>query len=333
MAYSDYSATTPQENGNGETPNSTPPKKDNRKLIYGILIAALMATWGYLIYDNNKNNESIAGYQKQTAASDSERNVLQVEYNGALQRMDSLTGINTQLTGSMSQQKSEIDSLKAQIERIRREDNGDLTRAKGLIDKLNNQVTALSTQIEALKRENTTLTESNETLSLQRDTLMVQNKQVADSLQSSVAENKRIVDVASTLRAVNVQVQAIDAKGNNTKRAPKADLLRISFTIEENRIAASGEKTIYLVVTSPDGRVISNPAQGSGTFQTRDDGEKVYTEMQTINYTQGEKQQVSFNWRMGSQYQPGNYTVELYDNGYKIGEGATTLQKSGFLGL
>ncbi|ANI89945.1 hypothetical protein A9P82_11985 [Arachidicoccus ginsenosidimutans] len=329
MAYTNYPSATPQES---DAPQNKPPK-DNRKLIYGILIALLLLTWGYIIYDHSKSNQEIAGLQLQKTNSDSAKEAIQVEYNDALRRMDSLTGSNTQLQGTLAQQKSEIDNLKAKIEQIRKEDNGDLTRAKNLIDQLNGKVNDLYTQIAALQKQNDTLTANNHVLASQRDTLIVQNKTVSDSLQAAAAENQRIIDEASTLHASNFGVEAINAKGDETTKAKKADLLRVFFTIDENKIAPSGPKDLYVIITGPDGRVISIPSQGSGTFQTREDGQKVYTNLQSINYTQGQKQKVSFDWSMGSRFQAGDYKIEVYNNGYKIGEGVKTLKKSGFLGL
>ena len=52
MSYSNYPSST-SANQPAEQP------KDNRKLIYGILIAALVGTWGYIIYDKNKSGEKI----------------------------------------------------------------------------------------------------------------------------------------------------------------------------------------------------------------------------------------------------------------------------------
>ena len=48
MSYSNY----PSASSANPQPQQQP--KDNRKLIYGILIAALVGTWGYIIYDKNK---------------------------------------------------------------------------------------------------------------------------------------------------------------------------------------------------------------------------------------------------------------------------------------
>jgi hypothetical protein len=36
---------------------------DNRKTIYGILIAALVLTWGYIFYDKSQTKETIIGLE------------------------------------------------------------------------------------------------------------------------------------------------------------------------------------------------------------------------------------------------------------------------------
>ncbi|MDE1190659.1 MAG: hypothetical protein PW786_00715 [Arachidicoccus sp.] len=334
MAYTNYPSANPQPS---QEPNQNENKDSMKKWIYGILVAALLGTWGYLIYSKIESKQEIAGLHVQQQVADSSRNAIQIEYNDALRRMDSLSGSNTQLQGNLAQQKDEIDKLKSQIEQIRKEDNGDLTRAKKLIDELNGKINDLSAQVAQLKRENATLTASNQTLTSQRDTLITQNKVVSDSLQKTAAENQRIVDEASTLHASGFTIAALQIKGDKeeaTTKAKKADLLRISFTIDENKIASTGPKDLYVIVTGPDGHVISVPSQGSGTFNTREDGQKVYTNLQTINYTQGKRLPVSFDWKLdNTKFQPGSYKIEVYNNGYKIGEGTETLKKSGFLGL
>lgn len=332
------------ENTNYPSANPSPqppspeqnPKDKNKKIILGVLIALLLATWAYIIYDHSHKNQEIAGLQYQTTASDSAKSAIQVEYNDALKRMDSLTGSNTQLQGTMAQQKQEIDELKKKIENIRDENNGDLSKAKSLIEELKGKVNGLYAQVAALKQENEHLTASNQTLASERDTIAVQKQRVSDSLNLvNIAKNK-ILDEASTLHASNISIEAIQVKGDKeseTTRAKKADLLRVNFTIDANRVAPSGPKDLYIIVVAPDGRVVSIPSQGSGTFQTREEGQKVYTNMQNISYVQGERKKVSFDWDQGGRYQTGDYKIAIYNNGYKIGEGDKTLKKNGFLGL
>jgi hypothetical protein len=75
------------------------------------------------------------------------------------------------------------------------------------------------------------------------------------------------------------------------------------------------------------------PSNRSGSFTTRDEGEKVYTKLVNVEYNQGEALKVSFDWKPEvGKYAEGDYKVRIYQNGYKIGEGTITLKKAGFLG-
>ena len=332
MENSNYPSANPQPSQ--PQPNNS--KDRNKKIILGISIALLLATWAYIIYDHSHKNQQIAGLQYQTQSSDSAKNAIQSEYNAALKRMDSLTGSNTELQGSLATQKQQIDSLKAKIEDIRRENNGDLSKARGLIAELKGRVNGLFAQVAALQKENKNLTVSNQILASERDTIAAQKQIVTDSLVAISDAKNKILDEASTLHASNFTIEAIRLKGDKeseTSKAKKADLLRVKFTIDANRVAPSGPKDLYIIVIAPDGRVVSIPSQGSGTFQTREEGQKVYTNMQNIAYTTGQRKEVSFDWDQGGRYQTGDYTIEIYNNGYKIGEGVKTLKKSGFLGL
>jgi len=73
-------------------------------------------------------------------------------------------------------------------------------------------------------------------------------------------------------------------------------------------------------------------ASESGTFDTRNEGSKPYTNKVTIPYEQGKKSTVSFDWKQEGKYQLGEYKIEVYHNGFKIGEGTKTLKKGGLFG-
>ncbi|MCU0334184.1 MAG: hypothetical protein MUF62_03930, partial [Chitinophagaceae bacterium] len=77
----------------GYTQNPTP-KKDNRNLIYTGLAAALLLTWGYIIYDKNKTSEQVTNLTSQNTMVTSERDQVRELYNGSLARLDSLMGEN-----------------------------------------------------------------------------------------------------------------------------------------------------------------------------------------------------------------------------------------------
>lgn len=327
MSYANNPSTNAPQSGGSE------PKRDNRKVIYGVLIVLLLCTWGYIVYDKSKSKEEITQLQTQFTNVDSARNAVQQEYNDALARMDSLTGSNAQLQGSLAERKHDIDKLKSEIKSILRDKNGDLAKARAKINELNGKINDLMAEVERLKGENQQLTAANTQLTSERDTLNSQKQQLQQTLTTTQSEKDKLADLGSTLHASNINITAIDVKGSGkekvTTTAKRADLLRISFDLDENRVAPSGTKELYVCITGPDGKPISIPAYGSGTFTTRDEGEKVFTNKITTNYEQGKRSPVSFDWKQDNHYQTGDYKIEIYQNGFKIGEGTKTLKKGG----
>jgi hypothetical protein len=85
------------------------------------------------------------------------------------------------------------------------------------------------------------------------------------------------------------------------------------------------------MVTAPDGKVISDPSMGSGTLTTRTDGDKPYTSKVSIQYDQNTRKNVQIPLQE-SDFQKGDYKIEIYHNGFKIGEGTRTLKKGGLFG-
>ncbi len=323
MSYANYpSAGDPQPE----------PRRDSRKLIYGILIAALVGTWGYIVYDKSKSKETITQLQTQYSNVDSARNVVQQEYNEALARMDSLTGSNTKLSGELAERKSDIDKLRSQIKHELGKKNADLSKAKSMIAELNGKITDLLTQVEQLKAENQQLTTSNQQLTTERDTLTSQKQVIEQNLATTQHIKDSIADIGSTLHASNINITGINVKGGKEKQtttAKRVDVFRISFDLDENRISSSGSKELYVCVYGPDGKPITMPSN-SGTFQSRDEGEKVFTNKVDVQYENGKRTPVSFDWKPeAGKYQTGNYKIEIYQNGFKIGEGTKALKKGG----
>ena len=68
-------------------------------------------------------------------------------------------------------------------------------------------------------------------------------------------------------------------------------------------------------------------------FTTREEGEKVFTNKVDVQYEQGKRTPVSFDWKPeNGKYQTGDYKIQIYQNGYKIGEGTKSLKKGGLFG-
>ncbi len=325
MAYSNYPSATPQD-----TPPQAP-KKDNRTLVYGLLIAALLGTWGYMIWDKSKAKETTTQLQSQLVTSDSSKNALQTEYNSALQRLDELTTMNASMDSLVKTKNSEVSNLKTRIHTLLNKQNktaADLAEAKRLINELNSKITGYVQEIEVLKGENLQLKTEKQELTTKNQVLQTQYDQT--TAEKKVVEEK--LDVASTLNASNISIVTIDERRNGKEKekdvAKRVDKIRLTFSVF-NRVGEDATKDVFIVITDPTGQIISNEALGSGRFTTRDEGERVYTKKSSVSFTAGKSAPVSIEWKPGTKFVEGTYKVEIYNNGFKIGEGSKALRKGG----
>ncbi|KAF0241205.1 MAG: hypothetical protein FD183_789 [Chitinophagaceae bacterium] len=315
--------------------NESNQPQDNRKVIYGVLIAALILTWGYIFYDKSQTKEQVTQLETKISNIDSARVAIQQDFMDVSAKADSLTKDNLQLQGEMAEQNVQIQKLKTDIGGILKKKNAtasELAQAKSMIGELNGKIDGLFAEIEKLKGENTQLNNANAQLNEEKTQLTTEKQGLEQNLNTTKVEKKQLedkVDVASTLHASNIGITAIRVKGpgneKETNTAKRADLIRISFVIDENRITPSGTKDIYVVVTGADGTIIS---EGT-TFNTRDEGTKAYTSKVSVNYEQNKIIPVSFDWKQTERYKEGNYKIEIYNNGFKIGQGIKTLKKGG----
>lgn len=308
---------------------------DNRKTIYGILIAALVITWGYIFYDKSQTKETIIGLENKISNVDSARLAIQQEFMFVSAKADSLTQDNLELQGDLAEKNADIQKLKGNIGALlknKKASSKDLAEAKQLIGELNGKIDGLFAEIQQLKGENQQLTNANDQLNTEKTQLTSEKQNLESNLNATRTEKKQLeekVDVASTLHASNIGINAINIKGTGkekeTTTAKRADLIRISFVIDENRITPSGTKDFYVVVTAPDGKVITEGAN----FTTREDGSRPYTNKVSVNYEQNKMIPVSFDWKQNEAYKEGDYKIEIYNNGFKIGQGVKTLKKGG----
>lgn len=327
MANTNYpSAENPQQpnrpvrSGNNTTKN----------IIIGVLAAGLLGTWAYLLKDKNESTQQIQYKTVETNNALSAKDSVQLLYNDALTRLDSITGSNNNLSGQLSDRQSDITKLKNEINRIMRDKNAtaaDYRRAKSLISELNGKIANLEMEVARLTGENQQLAANNTHLTQERDVLQ-------SNLQTTTAQKDELsqtVDVASTFSASNIRITPIQEKKNGkekeTTTAKRVNKLVVSFDVE-NRVARSGPADMYVIVTGPDGKVISD---GNSVLTTRQDGDRSYTQKQSIDYTQGTRLPVSISLRQ-EQFQTGDYKIEVYQNGFKIAEGVRTLKKGGLFG-
>jgi len=310
------------------SPTTTPQRSSNSKnIVIGLLAVALLGSWAYFLMKINRSDKEILSKTEEGVHYMSQRDSLESLYKFTLDKYDSVTVANNDLSGKLTTKQSEISKLKVEINSILKKKNAtqsELARAKTLIEELN-------TQIETLQADNARLTGENQTLTSEKTQLTTEKETLQTDLNTTQAEKKVLeetVDVASTFSASNIAITPVNEKNGGkekeTTTAKKVDKLVVSFDVE-NRIAKSGPADMYILVTAPDGKIID--ASG-GTFTTREEGDKTFTSKLTVPYEQGKRQNVQLPL-VQEKFQTGDYKIQVYHNGFKIGEGVKTLKKGG----
>lgn len=307
---------------------STEPKKDNKNTIIILLAIALVGSWIYFGYAKNQATAVINEKDAQYATLDSARNNVQKEFDDAMVRLDEMTATNNGLDSLVKTRNNELGILKSKFKSLVGKQNAtstDLAEARKLVSELNGRIDDYVKEIERLQGENIQLTAD-------KTNLTNENKNLSTNLASTEAAKKDAeskVDVGSTLHASGFNIVAINERNSGKEKVPhppRADKLRVSFNLDENRIATSGGKQLFIIAKDPSGKVIKEEALASGTINTRQDGQVDFTTKLDVEYKQSEAKFVSFDLRQADKYNKGNYAIIVYQNGFKIGEGVAVLK-------
>ena len=308
-------------------------KNNTKNLIIGLLIAGILIMGGFLIFNNNQNGQALQTQQTEIAKVTSEKSEIQNSFDASLARLDSMTTMNADMQAKLADKDGEIAKVKSEIRSIlnkRNATSAELSRARKLIAQLNGQITDLQQQVAMLTLE-------NDSLKTERTVLIANNATLTRNLDSTnvIKTNlEKTVDIASTLNASNISITPVKVKNNGKEKvkttAKRVDKLVVSFDVN-NRIIQPGTTDLYVVVIGPDGQPVTS-AQGAGTFTTRDQGDKSFTAKLPVDLETGKTKNVQFGFAPGNHFQQGNYKIEIYQNGFLIGQGTRELKKGGLFG-
>ncbi len=321
----------PIPNSPAEKPLSTKINYNYKGILLGVLIAALVGTWGYLIWDKSKSGDKAQQLSMELNTSDSSKSYLQSELNNAVMSLDMLKSTNAKADSLIRTKDKDIQDLKTKVQKIindKHATGSQLAEARRLIKQLKGNIETYTAEIEKLKNDNIQLTEQKRVITVERDVV----RKNFDSAKTVIKDKDNVIDIGSTLHASNLNVIGVKERGNGkekeTTTAKRVDKLKVSFDLDENRITQSGLKEIYINLIAPDGSVIVIP-EGAAKFVTRDGVEKSATKKVEVDYKQGERKQVQIELAKTQNFIPGNYKIEIYNNGFKIGEAVRSLKKGG----
>jgi hypothetical protein len=247
-----------------------------------------------------------------------------------------LSGLKEDLMGQIG----ENDSLNTFIE-------AETSRLGALIDSINavnvdnkKQLTNYRYRLSGLKKQNAELVEKLDSTNEAYAALKMREQMVADSLNSAilanqslsgqnsalsntVAKGKQLVIAAASATAARI---TSSGKERKTKRAKKTDRVNVCITIAKNRIADSGERTLYVKLFAPNGKAVDAPEENMAVVAGENSG---YNGMAKVNF-QGEAMDVCIAANRATdapvELEPGIYTAAVMTDSYVLGTVAVELK-------
>jgi predicted nuclease with TOPRIM domain len=290
--------------------NQTKESKKNRLvIILGVLLGISLIGNIYLLNRSNTAETQVTEEQAKVDSLNAFKRALENDFQAMTYELDQFKGKNIQLDSLLEKANGDILKQKMQIERLINE-NKDIDLLKRQLAEMKVIRDGYREQIEALIKENKELRFANINLS-----------QEVDELSRTTQDLSEKVQLASELRAENLLVQPMREKGRgkleSTEKAKRVSKINTTFVIAENKVAGKGNRDIVLRIIKPDGYVLTDPNNGSGTF-TREGRTSDYTMMKVVDY-QNKRTEVVFEWDQLEELKSGLYVAEVYMNGTLMG--------------
>jgi hypothetical protein len=193
----------------------------------------------------------------------------------------------------------------------------ELQKAREELDILRYYVKKYNGQIDSLTKANKILIDRNRAMS---DTLSRQKARNDDlTLKNISLENK--VNLGKKLNTTSLSVGGVNrsssGKDRETSRAKRVDLVKMEFTLDINYLTDLGEKEFFLRIITPQGSTLSSESTGGGTFTVMGD-ETLYTMKFPYDFD-NTGQTITFYYDKGSEWEKGDYKIEIYADGFLIG--------------
>ena len=291
-------------------------QKNNSSLKAVVAVLALLLV-GSLVYIFKLTSDAKAQLTELTTTKTEKESVMK-DLEELKATYDAAIAENTSMSEELIAEREKVVNLIA-----------DLKKSKGdaaSMAKYKTQYFALETKMKGMMQEIEVLKTANTKLTTERDsTVMVlgEAKKYNEVLVGQNDELSKTVEVASKLSVLNLKTAAYKLRSSGkqiaTDKASRADVLKISFTIAENKVAKSGDKTYYVQVIDSKNNVL-----GQKETQSFNGKSLTYSFLTTVkfeNKTVDVVQDLS-----GKDFEKGSYFVNVFDNGELVSKSSFSLR-------
>ena len=216
---------------------------------------------------------------------------------------------NDSIIEQLTQEQLKTERLLEELRNVKASDAREIARLKKELATCRAVIRSYVLEIDSLNRLNQNLTEEN-------TRVKGQYAEATRQIQGLNADKQSLTEkvaIASQLDATGISMTLKNKRGNATKRLKRCKTIQVSFNIAKNVTAASGNKTVYVRITTPTGSVLS--AGGSFPYENRN---LAYSMKKTIEYT-GNETPVTTYWSVKEFLGEGTYNVSIFADGNMIG--------------
>lgn len=315
---------------NNNLPQSTDNKQINSNSILKAALALAILIAFCLAYMLFESKETMANQEEVINAKVMELANTRIKLDSITYQLDQQIAEVEQLGGDIS----ELQRAKTTLER----DKAELTKnysmeiatiKENFDEKIKSYETILRSkeaELVKLREENAQLSSENSSLKSEKiglsrsvNEIKARNAEVAS--QNRVLKEK--VTKAAALRVESLKVIGVTYNGKEFEddryKARKLEKIKLSVQLAKNELTEKGKKTVFIRILDPDGSTLFDGDMGSGTISMN--GQDIgFTIRREINFD-NENHHYDFIYHRGIPYRPGNYTIEMYAEGFKIGAG------------
>ena len=272
------------------------------------LSALVLVLSSYLLYNSLNNEMSEAEIETQFIDLKSDYEFIQKDLEIAVKDVNF---DNKEILA----QKNRIESLMKKNKLSQEE----LTEAKEIMRTISkNFLKNYKQRVVVLEGEKLKLLDEKDKIVIEVSKL----KDKIDELDKTVIKEKivsqkkdQLINYASKLTLSNFLLKSFKVRNSGkeieTDRASRIDRIKVSFDINENILAESGEKQIYMVIKKPTGETVTFSNKPSGVFNYRKK-KILYSDKIVFNYTKGQEQSLEFVWD-NEEFKRGDYVMEVYE--------------------
>lgn len=305
--------------------------RDIKSLLLVLLSAGLICTWVYHLYDKTMYSQRRTEvYIKDSiAVAEGIRDSLQKIYTV---RITDLGGARDSLQTELGQKDSQLGQKMIQIRSLEKE-IATLLGKKGAtpaeLKEARRKIDQLQEMVDDLRNQNTSMESEQKRLIAVMDQLNGDIKGLEQNMARLGEENKSLtekINLASVFIASELKLAAVTVRGSReeeTQQVKKAEKFVLSFVLQNNINEYTGAE-VFVIITDPEGQVIRPLDWETRTLQTKNEGEREYTLKVRFDYEKGEQKYQVFTID-GTKFKKGNYNMQIYHNGYRIGQLVKTL--------